>query len=256
MTRQSVTLSRRFLELAGELNDKDRLTCYDKILNHLFNEIPLETQGESDALRITLACLGPELRKAQAQYENGIISKKLPNNSQGFLCHFAGSQQQANNKPTASQPSPYYNNSNIINNNIINQSIPIQKNENCASEQSSSVSQGEICEQKKSNQEEREFYASVLKNNIERLENITLQSKMDTLVERIAATETVFRIKKEEVLPEKVLCKMVDIFRTTDINKIESRLTSVFHDLLNREKVTDKFKYLVSSMYREACDSV
>ena len=255
MKRQSVTLTRRFLDLATELNNQDRLTCYDKIFNHLFNEIPIETKGESDALRITLACLGPELRKAQAQYENGLVSKKLSNNSKGFLCHFDGSQQQANNKPTASQPSPYYNNSNIINNNIINQSIPIQKNENCASEQSSSVSQGEICEQKKSNQEEREFYASVLKNNIERLANITLQSKVDTLVERIAATETAFRIKKEEVLPEKVLCKMVDIFRTDDINKIESRLASVFHDLTNREKVTDKFKYLVSSMYREACDS-
>lgn len=254
MKRQSVTLTRRFLSLTAELNDQDRLTCYDKIFQHLFNEIPIETKGESDALRITLACLGPELRKAQSQFKNGSVSKKLPNNSQGFFCHFDGSQQQANNKPTASQPSLYYN-SNIINNNYKNQSIPIHKNEDCAGEQSLSVSQGEICEQKKSNQEEREFYASVLKNNIERLANITLQSKVDTLVERIAATETAFRIKKEEVLPEKVLCKMVDIFRTDDINKIESRLASVFHDLLNREKVTDKFKYLVSSMYREACDS-
>ena len=99
MKRQSVTLTRRFLDLATELNNQDRLTCYDKIFNHLFNEIPIETKGESDALRITLACLGPELRKAQAQYENGIISKKLSTNTKGFLCHFDGSQQQANNKP-------------------------------------------------------------------------------------------------------------------------------------------------------------
>ena len=255
MKRQKVTFTRRFLDLTSELNNQDRLNCYDKLFKHLFNGEPIKMKEESEALKIALACLGPELRKAQAQYENGIISKKLSTNTKGLLCQFDGSQQQANNKPTASQPSPFYN-SNIINNNYKNQSIPIQKNEDCAGEQSSSVSQGEICEQKKSNQEEREFYASVLKNNIERLENITLQSKMETLVERIAATETAFRIKKEEVLPEKVLCKMVDIFRTDDINKIESRLASVFHDLLNREKVTDKFKYLVSSMYREACDSV
>ena len=258
MKRQSVTLTRRFLDLTAELNNQDRLTAYDKIFSHLFNEIPIETKGESDAVRVTLACLAPELRKAQAQYENGVVAKKLTTKSQGLFCPHDGSQQQANNKPEWSQSSPIYNN--IINNNNIrnNQTIPNQKNENYTFEQQNAdESESHVCNQiKKSNKEEREFYASVLEENIQRIENVELQERVKTLVNKIAHTTTAFRIRNNEVTPEEVLCKMVDIFRTDNVNKIEMRLASVYEDLATREKVSNKFKYLVSSMYREACDSI
>ena len=123
MQRQTVTLNRRFLELTSELNSEDRLKAYDKILTHLFNDIPIETAGESESLKIILACLAPELRRAQVVFDNGKISKKLNSTTQASLRPFDASKKQAtseqNSNNRADNSSPYLKYHNNINNIII-----------------------------------------------------------------------------------------------------------------------------------------
>ena len=235
MTRQSVTLSRRFLELAGELNDKDRLTCYDKILNHLFNEIPIKTQGESDALRITLACLGPELRKAQTQYENGIISKKLSTNTKGFLCHFDGSQQQANSKPEKS-PNDYniYNNKNILYTN--NQSN--HQHDKTQDVSFDAITNGNV-----------EMYAHALEKILKQIQTINAMVSLRTAetLSKIVKSESI-KIKKEEYAPAQVLKQIYETIRQIEPGGLAELLQELFNDI-DARKVTNKTKYEIMSLF-------
>ena len=235
MKRQSVTLTRRFLDLTAELNNQDRLIAYDKILSHLFNEIPIETKGESDALRVTLACLGPELRKAQAQYENGVISKKLTTKSQGLFCPNDGSQQQTNNKPEKS-PNDYNinNNKNMLYTN--NQSN--HQGDKMQNYTFDAIMNGNI-----------ESYAHALEQILKQIQPINAMVSLRTAetLSKIVKSKTI-KIKGEEHEPSSVLKQIYETIRQVDAAELVNVLEEMFNDIDTR-KVTNKTKYEIMSLF-------
>lgn len=235
MKRQSVTLTRRFLDLAAELNDQDRLTMYDKILNHLFNEIPIEMKDESDAVRVTLACLGPELRKAQAQYENGIISKKLSANTQGLLCPFDGSQTQANNKPKNSP----------IDNNIYNNKNMLYTN-NQSNHQRDKTQDGSFDAITDSN---IEAYSHALEQILKQLQPINAMVSLRTAetLSKIVKSKTI-KIKNEEHEPAAVLKRIYETVRQVAAAELVEVLEEMYNDIDGR-KITNKTKYEIMSLF-------
>lgn len=235
MKRQSVTLIRRFLDLTTELNNQDRLTVYDKILNHLFNEIPIETKGESDAVRVTLACLAPELRKAQAQYENGIISKKLATNSQGLLRPHDGSQPQANNKP---EKGP---NDNVIYNNK-NMFLPINQSNHQSSKTQNytfdAITNGSI-----------EAYAHALEQILKQLQpiNAMVSLRIAETLNKLVKSKSI-KIKGEEVESVNVLKQIYENIRQVEAKELADVLQQMFDDIDTR-KTSNKTKYEIISLY-------
>ena len=251
MQRQTVTLNRRFLTLTSELNSEDRLKAYDKILTHLFNDIPIETNGESESLKIILACLAPELRRAQVVFDNGKISKKLNSTTQASLRPFDASKKQAtseqNSNNRVGDSSPYLKCHNNINNNINNHhTIPYQTEKN---ELHTKIVPEE--QHLESDPEKKEFFASVLEQKASDIQDVGLQSRFVQLVKKVQAEEKPFNIDKIQVLPEDVLEKMVELFRLATKQEITARIFSIFEDVDSRERLTNKFKYFVSAMYRE-----
>lgn len=250
MKRQTVTLTRRFLDLTTELNESDRLIVYDKILKHLFNEIPIETKDDSDAARITIACLAPELRNAQVRFDNGKIAKKSRQITQGAVCPFDESKLKASNKQVTSKngedDSSLYNNSNNIYN-IYNNHIISNQEKNKKEELTQPECQGE-----ESNQEKREWFAEVLEQQLERIKEIDSQvhQKMLQVVHAVANESEPYKIKNELVLPETVLEKFVDFFRTENEIEIAERFNQII-SRVEQIKTTNKKKYLISSLYNE-----
>ena len=258
MQRQTVTLNRRFLELTSELNSEDRLKAYDKILTHLFNDIPIETAGESESLKIILACLAPELRRAQVVFDNGKISKKLNSTTQASLRPFDASKKQAtseqNSNNRADNSSPYLKYHNNINNIIIILIIiliitrPYQIRQKKNELHTKIVPEEQHLE---SDPEKKEFFASVLDQKASDIQDVGLQSRFVQFVKKVQAEEKPFNIDKVQVLPEDVLEKMVELFRLETKQEITARIFSIFEDVDSREGLTNKFKYFVSAMYRE-----
>lgn len=251
MKRQTVTLTRRFLDLTNELNESDRLIVYDKILKHLFNEIPIETKDDSDAARITIACLAPELRNAQVRFDNGKIAKKSRQTTQGAVCPFEESKLQANNKQVTSKngsdDSSLYNNSNNIYN-IYNNQITSNQEKNKKEE----LTQPE-CQVEKSNQEKRKWFAEVLEQQLERIKEIDEQvhQKMQQVVHAVANESEPYKIKNELVLPETVLEQYLDFFRTENELNIIERLNETIARV-EQIKTSNRKRYMIVSLYNEA----
>lgn len=235
MKRQKVTLTRRFLDLTSELNNQDRLNCYDKLFKHLFNGEPIKMKEESEALKIALACLGPELRKAQAQYENGIISKKLSTNTKGLLCQFDGSQQRADNKPEkCPNDNIIYNNKNILYTNN-------QSNHQHGKMQDVSfdaITNGNV-----------EVYAHALEKILKQIQSINAMVSLRTAetLSKIVKSESI-KIKKEEYAPAQVLKQIYETIRQIEPGELAELLQELFNDI-DARKVTNKTKYEIMSLF-------
>lgn len=234
MKRQSVTLTRRFLDLITELNEADRLIAYDKILNHLFNEIPIETKGDSDAVRVMLACLAPELRKAQAQYDNGKISKKLATSSQGFFCPVDGSQIEASDKRKGAS----IDNNIIITNNQVytnNQSNQGGKKQNYTFD---ALMDGNI-----------EAYTHALEQILKQLQPINAMIALRTAetLSKIVKVQSI-KIKGNDLSPVQILKQIYETVRQVPGEKLAEVLEQLYNDIDTR-KITNKSKYEIMSLY-------
>lgn len=243
MKRQTVTLTRRFLELTAELSESDRLIVYDKILTHLFNEIPIDTKDESDAVRVTIACLAPELRIAQVRFDNGKISKKLKQISQGEVCHFEGSKPQASDKQATSKNG--ISDSSFLNNNIYNNIY----NNHIISDQEKNKKE----ELAQSDPNKREWFADAVLQQLERIKEVDGQvhQKMQQVVHAVAQASEPYNIRNGSVLPETVLEQYLEFFRTDDLQLIVDRLGQTIARVA-QAKTNNRNNYLIASLYQEA----
>ena len=247
MKRKQLALPREFYDKSKEFDTETKHTVQDVVFSHFFDGTPIEYENYPDTVRIALACLLPDLRRIQTQFENGSCEKKSRQNSQGFLCPHDGSQMKPN------EANESQNDSSILYSNNIYNNINSQINSN----QSNSKNETTQSSIEKSDKQKREFFAEVLEQQLLRIQEQDSQTyqKMLAIVQTVAAATQPYKIKDELVLPERVLELYIDFFRTDSEQKIVEQL----RDTIARTEAvqtSNRKKYLVATLYNEAKNNV
>lgn len=249
MKRKQLALPREFYEKSKEFDKETKHQVQDAIFDHFFDGVPIEYDKYPDTVRIALACLLPDLRRLQTQFENGSCEKKLRQNTQGLLCPKNGSQIKPNEANGSQRGASILNSNNIYNN------INSQINSNQSNSKNETTPNNTCCDggNLESDIKKREFFAEVLKQQLERIQELDPQThqKMLALVQNVAAATVPFKIKNTLVLPEQVLEQYLDFFRRDSNVEIAEQLNQVIART-DTVQTNNRKKYLVSALYNEA----
>lgn len=240
MKRKTLTLSRDFFEKVNGFDEQIKHAVYDAVFDLFFNNKNIEYDNFDAVTRTALACLVPDLRRVQTQFDNGRVAKKLRLNSQGIFCPSEASQMMPN-EANLSHPDSSILNNNNINNNIYN----INNNQ---STQSSSV---------------RENYTRLM----EKINTLKLSQGNDEQI--IARAEDLFqRVAKEKESPvingqpvavADVLVRYLQIFENKseeDSIKILKNIFDVLDQTCQAKKITNSYRYLISLFYNSSLQQV
>ncbi|MBQ8211237.1 MAG: hypothetical protein IJZ27_01745, partial [Treponema sp.] len=93
MKRQTVTLPKReFYDKVKDLKPEIKNHVIGAILDLFFEEKPIEYENLPENVGLVLACIVPDLRRVQTQFNNGKVQKNSEQTSQGLFCPFEPSQ--------------------------------------------------------------------------------------------------------------------------------------------------------------------
>lgn len=239
--RKQLTLPRaEFYEPIKHLEPDVKHAVLDIIFDFFFEDKGIFYPNLDPSVRSAVACLMPNLRRVQAQFDNGKSEKKSRQNSQGLLCPLESSQAEPNKAKQIKVESSFLNN-NIYNNIYNNQIISNQEEKNKKEELA------------QSDPDKKEWFADAVLQQLERIKEVDEQvnQKMQQIVHVIAQRNEPYKIKNELIMPETVLEQFLEFFRTDDIQLIIER----FNNIISRTreiKTTNRLNYLVVSLFNES----
>lgn len=258
MKRKTLTLPREFFEKVNNLTEQTKHEVIDAIFDLFFNEKQIQYENFNEMTRTALACLVPDLRRIQTQFDNGKIEKKSNASSQGFFCPSEDSQFQPNPANSSQADSSIFNN-NIYNKNNIYNNNQIISNQSKNKTTPDTVVQISEQEKIKSNPEKRKAYAQMIINQINLLQNddragvpeVCLLDRLSRLVQKISDRENYYEIRKEKLLPEEILVEILNIFRTSNPFEVFEHIQSVFAriDNIDSTKINNIHNYTVAAFY-------
>lgn len=247
MTRRQVTLPKKeFYDKVKGLKPEIKTPVINAILDLLFEEKQINYDELSDAVTVALACIVPDLRRVQSQFDNGKLSKNSQETAKGLFCPNENTQIQPT-PPKFSQAG-----SSILNNNIYNNIYNTSINQSNQSVKNTTTDNNEKIEE--SNADKRQFYTEVLEEHLKTIEELEPQThkRALNLVKQLGKQTSAFTIHNQQMMPEDILERYVDIFRTANTSEILSRLQNVFAGVDAAPSIKNKFRYTVSAMFSEA----
>lgn len=236
--RITVTISREIYEKLKYLNDSTFNAVTRAIFTVFFEgkDINYSDYPEEET-RIALACIFPDLRRIQSQFDNGKCEKNQVKSTKGVVCPVEPSQIQPNS--ANSEPSIYNNN---IYNNIYNKQT-ITNNR-----------QGE---------NDKELFTEI-ETQLNRLKTSPtaergetrkeLISRFNELLYRVSLETKPLTINNEQLEPGQVLERYLQIFETdpeATIKKL-ARIFHMFDEACEERKITNTYKYCISLFYNQA----
>lgn len=235
--RNTLTISRQFFEITKGLKPEIKHAVQDAIFDLFFDNVPINYDALDESTKVALCCLLPDLRKMQQKFDAGITQKNYIECQRGYSVHLDEANRSVLNRNEAQGSA---GDSSILNNNIYNNIYNTSINQS-----SQSI---------KSDAGKRKFYTEVLEEHLKTIEELEPQThkRALNLVKQLGEQTSAFTIHNQQIMPEDILERYVDIFRTTNIAQILARLQNVFAGVDGASGVKNKFKYTVAAMFSEA----
>lgn len=235
--RSTLTLSREFFEIIKGLKPETKHAVYDAIFDLFFDDIQIDYSTVDESTRVALCCLLPSIRTMQQKFNAGTTQKNYTENQRGYSVHLDEANRSVLNRNEAQGSA---GDSSILNNNIYNNIYNTSINQS-----NQSI---------KSDAGKRKFYTKLLEEHLKIIEELEPQThkRALNLVKQLGEQTSAFTIHNQQIMPEDILERYVDIFRTTNTAQILARLQNVFASVDGASGIKNKFKYTVAAMFSEA----
>lgn len=239
--KNKTTAKRKTLTLPVDLNDKlKRLgdETFVKVMRTIFAVFfegkIIHYEDYDEITQTALACIMPDLRRIQTQFDNGRCEKNRAKTIKGGVCPFEASQTQPNSANY--EPSIYNNIYNINNNKNNKQTITNSRPADAVSVISNQIQTRLLALESNSEAEQQTV------------------TRFGELVSRIAREPNPLAINSEALAPEQILMRFEQIFERKPAQTID-KLTHIFQMLdeaCQERKITNTYRYSVALFYNQA----
>ena len=240
MKRKTLTLSSEFYEKLIHLEPETKHGVLDVVFDFFFAGKSFCYSDFSTDTKTALACIMPDLRRIQTQFDNGKVKKKSKQNSQGLLCPHDASQTKPN-KANASQADSsiynkdiynIYNNKQTITNIAAGDPMVIEKLHNEILTKTDGL---------KSTPGAADHQQSIV--------------RFEDLVTRLAHEQAAPIVNGEPVQVDKILDRYLNIFAAANNTAALKHLDRIFRlldEACIEKKITNSYKYLIALFYNQA----
>lgn len=240
--RRTVTISAELNDKLKHLSDSTFTPVMRAILAVFFDGKKINYSDYNEETQVALACILPDLRRVQSQFDNGKREKNQAKSTKGVVCPVEPSQIQ----PNLAKPEPsIYNNIYNINNNINNKQTITNNNRQSGFDK-------EIYTKLETELGRLQTSSAATRGELQK----ELVNRFSELAYRVWLERKPLTINGTQLAPAQVLERYMHIFEPNPEQTIRKlmRIFHMFDTACTERAITNTFKYAVSLFYNQALE--